>query len=714
MADDEIEIVVTSVDRTNPGVIRAKWRRLGKDLEDDSREAGDKSSKGFMSRFAQGFNSSDSKSMASGLIGKFQGFMTSMLKPTAFALATGFSAQFVAAVASGLASGAVKMVKGLGAIGALLPSVIASAAIAVGALRLALAGVGDALKAGLAGDTAKFNEALKEMHPAAQSVLKDVAGLKPQFDGLRKAVQGQFFAPLVGQVKPLAERYLPMIERTLRGISGQFGQVGSDISRFLLLPAVSDRVAVAMDNVRQAVRNVVAGLGHLAVAFLPLITVGSSFLPGLTAGFDTLTARVAAFMLEAERTGRLREFISDGLSSIGELIETAKQLGRIFGNLAAIGKQAFDKLSLSGGGLLDKLETLTEKAEAFFKTPEGGRLLNQILGAAKGVAESFLGTLQKLAEMIAPFLPSIARFVEAFNNLKTAILDAIKPALPVLAKLMDMLTDLMNWMSKNPAVIQGILIGLFTAWAIHAGIAAAATIAATWPLILIGIAVAALAALVIIHFDTIKRVISAVWNWVKDNWPLLLGILTGPFGAVVGFIVGKWDFIIGFLKGLPGRIAGAVKGLFESIYREAKGVFDRVASLLNALPGPDLVGRVSGGSVGIAVAKAGAAYRPPARPSGARVRVHAHGGIGGGLMRVAERGRELLQLPSGQGVLVGAPQGTRVQPNGATEAMLAGGGGGMAPVVNITVNVAGSIRSDREIVGLIRDEYNRGGIGGFG
>lgn len=39
-----------------------------------------------------------------------------------------------------------------------------------------------------------------------------------------------------------------------------------------------------------------------------------------------------------------------------------------------------------------------------------------------------------------------------------------------------------------------------------------------------------------------------VWDWFKRNWPLLLGILTGPFGLAVVLIIKHWDAIKGGLK----------------------------------------------------------------------------------------------------------------------------------------------------------------------
>ena len=39
----------------------------------------------------------------------------------------------------------------------------------------------------------------------------------------------------------------------------------------------------------------------------------------------------------------------------------------------------------------------------------------------------------------------------------------------------------------------------------------------------------------------IKQAASDVWDWIKTNWPLLLGILTGPFGLAVLEIVRHWN-----------------------------------------------------------------------------------------------------------------------------------------------------------------------------
>lgn len=70
-------------------------------------------------------------------------------------------------------------------------------------------------------------------------------------------------------------------------------------------------------------------------------------------------------------------------------------------------------------------------------------------------------------------------------------------------------------------------------------------------------------------FKWIKNAIAAVWNWVKTNWPLLLAILTGPFGLMVRFVLKHRDRIVEIFKALPGMITNAVKGIANAV----KGAF---------------------------------------------------------------------------------------------------------------------------------------------
>jgi hypothetical protein len=94
-------------------------------------------------------------------------------------------------------------------------------------------------------------------------------------------------------------------------------------------------------------------------------------------------------------------------------------------------------------------------------------------------------------------------------------------------------------------------------------------------IVIIVLAVIALIAILVLlatHFQAVRDVVDDVWkflqkawadilgviqgvfNWVKDNWPLLLAILLGPFALAVFFIIENWKTILKFFEDLPGNI----------------------------------------------------------------------------------------------------------------------------------------------------------------
>ena len=96
------------------------------------------------------------------------------------------------------------------------------------------------------------------------------------------------------------------------------------------------------------------------------------------------------------------------------------------------------------------------------------------------------------------------------------------------------------------------------AGAIATGVATAATWAFNIALLAnpIGLIIAAIVGLVaglavlVWKVDAVRNVFVTVWDWIKSNWPLLAGILLGPFGPIFAVIWKFRDQIMGFLTGI--------------------------------------------------------------------------------------------------------------------------------------------------------------------
>lgn len=196
--------------------------------------------------------------------------------------------------------------------------------------------------------------------------------------------------------------------------------------------------------------------------------------------------------------------------------------------------------------------------------------------------------------------------------------------IPIVDKLLNVLTPLAQWMSEHPGVVMavagvigGALVLAFTAWAISAASAAVATIAATWPIIAIGAAVAALAAGII---------------WAYNNVTIFRTIVQGVASFVTGTV---WPAIQAGVEVFReiGRVAGNVFSRLREIVESAVRFILRQ---LDRLLGPlDEVGGKIGGVVG---AVGGAIGKIPGLAAGGTV-------TSSGLTWVGENGPELLRLP---------------------------------------------------------------------
>jgi len=86
-------------------------------------------------------------------------------------------------------------------------------------------------------------------------------------------------------------------------------------------------------------------------------------------------------------------------------------------------------------------------------------------------------------------------------------------------------------------------------------------------------------------FRAIQSAAMAVWGWIKGNWPLLLGVLTGPFGLAVALIIRYWSQISGFFSGLVGTIAGIFGRVVSAITDPFIRAFEIVKGAVSAAVG---------------------------------------------------------------------------------------------------------------------------------
>jgi hypothetical protein len=261
----------------------------------------------------------------------------------------------------------------------------------------------------------------------------------------------------------------------------------------------------------------------------------------------------------------------------------------------------------------------------------------------------------------------------SMDGLKVSIGTSLIPVITTLAQALVPIVTGFGQLLKDCPALTYVIIGLAAAFAalmIVSQVAAAISLLAN-PITLVVLGIAALAAgLVIAYqkvgwfhdavdatfgflakiattaFNAVVTAGAAAFNWIKSNWPLLLGILTGPFGLAIALIVthfGKikqtavdaFNAIKTAVTDAAGAVSGTFVGAFNAVKGAVQGVVDTVSNLIQKvkdIPSGALDKLKGGGVPFIPGIQHGTPY------------------FAGGLALVGEAGPELIDLPRGSRV----------------------------------------------------------------
>lgn len=267
--------------------------------------------------------------------------------------------------------------------------------------------------------------------------------------------------------------------------------------------------------------------------------------------------------LDAQTWNSLR---NSGITPV--LVAMARESGMSVSQM----KEAFGQGQLTVQDFTDRLIALNES---------GGGGLKSLEQIAKDSTDG-IGT--GFTNMQTAITRATAKVIEAIGS--ENISGAVSGVGKAIASVLNSIVPLVEFVKRNKdffapwAVGVGVIIGLLTGMvavtkALTIAQAAYNVVMAANPIGLIIVAVAGLVAALVYFFTqteigkkifetafgTIKDIVVSVFNWVKDNWPLLLGIITGPIGLAVLTIIKNFDTI----KQVVGNVWDWVKGVFSTI-----------------------------------------------------------------------------------------------------------------------------------------------------
>ena len=411
----------------------------------------------------------------------------------------------------------------------------------------------------------------------------------------------EFVLKIVADVKD-ATKGIDQVEQSASGMSTKVSNIGRSIATGLAVGAVANfgRASVlAASEAQQSVGAMSSVFGEFADDMDKFGSTSAENLGITQQAFNQLSAVTGSLLKNA---GLPMEQVT---KSTQDLTSRASDLSAMFGTdvtdaVEAMGsafKGEFDSLEKYGVSLKASDIEARAMAEGYVdasgKVTDAGKaiatqeLIMEQSAAAAGTFAAEADTLAGRTQiMTARFNDTQAELGAKLLPIVVQVMDAMMPMVDLFIKYADILVPL------------GIAIGaLVLGMKAYQAVSVIAT-AAQWlwnaalaanPIGIVVLGIAALVAgfvLLYTKVDWFRELVDKTFNWIKDNWPLLLAIITGPFGTAVYLIVKHWDTIkdaagaaIDWIKDKMSAVWDFLTYPFRHAYESIKYVWELVKGI---------------------------------------------------------------------------------------------------------------------------------------
>lgn len=312
-----------------------------------------------------------------------------------------------------------------GGIVAALPVGILGLAAAVGTLKVATSGMGDAFSAALSGDIEQFNEAIEDLSPAARAVATEFRNIAPVLDDLKTSVQDSLFKPLTGEITATAAALAGPLKTGMSGVATELGKIGASIGQFAresrtvaLVSDIFSMVRTQLSGASNGLTPMLRGIREFASATLPAFGNAGNAISAMATNFGT-------FLSKAASSGQALQWLENAKTVFS-------QLGTIVGNLGGVIGAVFKAANGAGGGLLATLGELTGNLREFLSSAQGQQALTSIFRGLSEIGGALMPVIRALGVGLGQIAPHIGNIAIALGPGLTAAISSLAPALAAL------------------------------------------------------------------------------------------------------------------------------------------------------------------------------------------------------------------------------------------------------------------------------------------
>lgn len=295
-------------------------------------------------------------------------------------------------------------------------------------VKLAMQGVGDAVKSAFDPEIsgAELTEALEKLAPSARAFVLELRGMRGELKEIQQGVQQRFFQGLDTDFRQLATEAGPAVERALFRVSTSLNNMAQGALNAATELADSGSLGRSLQSATRSIAlfedvpgRAVTAFGQLAEAASPAFErVAKAARDALDGVFDSLDS--------AFESGALEEAINTAVDNIAQLGDIA---GNVFGGLGNI----IGAVAQDGEGLFSVLEELSQAFEDVTGSGEVQAALRSVSEVMGQLAEAAGPLLQTAIKIVAEVLTTLAvpanEVIRVLGDALGPILDELRPVL---------------------------------------------------------------------------------------------------------------------------------------------------------------------------------------------------------------------------------------------------------------------------------------------
>jgi len=256
--------------------------------------------------------------------------------------------------------------------------------------------------AALTGTGKKASQALAKLNPIAREA---VLGLKGTWTAIQKPVQNAFWEKMGTSLQDTVHKLLPSLKTGLSDVGRSMG--GLTREALLAFGKLSDGTLASMLGfLAKGLSNLKPAVQPFLGALTTLGKVGASYLPQFGTYLADAAKHFGSFIAEAEKTGKINEWIETGTKRLQELGSIAKSTVGFFTGLTNAAR-------MSGApGLTEMADGMKNLAAVANDEPFRSRLVAILEGARKGTDKMGDG-LRTVTDLFSKSAKSVGIFLGA-------------------------------------------------------------------------------------------------------------------------------------------------------------------------------------------------------------------------------------------------------------------------------------------------------------